>query len=320
MLHYLEKKILNGKDIAFEEALSLINLQDDEIYELIHTAWRITRSFSVSGVDLCSIINAKSGHCSEDCKFCAQSCHYQTEIDTYPLLHESKVLEQAREIEKSGVNRFALVTSGRGPSKLEFDKIISIFKVLKKETKLELCASLGIINEEQARQLIMAGVSIYHHNLETCRNYFPFICTTHSYDERVNTILAVKKAGMRVCSGGIFSIGESWENRVELAFELKELGVDSVPINILNPIKGTPFEHLQPMKPLDILKSIAIFRLVLPKTRLRLAGGRASGLRDLQPMAFQAGVNALLVGNYLTTSGRSVVEDIQMLSDLGVGI
>jgi biotin synthase len=318
LLRDLEKKILGGTDITFEEALPLVDVQGDEIYELIHIAWKITRRFSGAEVDLCSIINAKSGHCLEDCKFCAQSGHYQTDIVTYPLLDESKTLEQAREIEQSGANRFSLVTSGRGPSKREFAQIVSIYETLKRETRLELCASLGVIDGEQAKQLAMAGVTMYHHNLETCRDFFPSICSTHSYDDRVNTIVVVKEAGMRVCSGGILSMGESWRNRVEFAFELRELGVDSVPINILNPIEGTPFAHLTTMKPLDVLKSIAIFRLVLPKAKLRLAGGRASALRNLQPLAFQAGVNALLVGNYLTTGGRSVAEDLQMLTDLEI--
>ncbi|NPV93002.1 MAG: biotin synthase BioB [Firmicutes bacterium] len=318
MLQDLPKRILDGAEISFEEALELTELSGDEVYDLIHAAWKVTRGLSGAEVDLCSIINAKSGRCSEDCRFCAQSGRYHTGIETYPLLDASRVLEQAREIEQSGAHRFSLVISGRGPSRSEFDRIISIYETLKSETRLNLCASLGVIDKEQARRLAAAGVTMYHHNLETCRSFFPSICSSHTYDDRVATVEAVKKAGMRVCCGGILSMGESWRHRVEFAFELKELGVDSVPINILNPIEGTPFEHLQPMSPLDTLKSIAIFRLALPKTRLRLAGGRAAALRDTLPLALQAGINAMLVGNYLTTAGRSVAEDVQMLSDLGL--
>ena len=317
MLRYLEQKLMDGSCISFEEALPLLDLQGDDIYELVHAAWRVTRRFAGPEVDLCSIINAKSGRCSEDCRFCAQSGHYQTGIETYPLLDEAEVLRKAKEIEDSGANRFSLVISGRGPSSREFELILHIYQTLQRETRLELCASLGVIDQGQARQLADVGVSMYHHNLETCRRYYPSICTTHDYDDRVKTVLAVKAAGMRVCSGGILFMGETWRDRLELAFELRGLGVDSVPVNFLNPIDGTPLAGIDPIQPLEALKALAIFRLVLPKTKIRLAGGRADALRNLQPLAFQAGVNAMLVGNYLTTAGRSVAEDIQMLSDLG---
>lgn len=318
MLSQLTEKILAGNEISFAEALSLTGLPADQTYELIHTAWRITRRLSLPGVELCSIINAKSGHCSEDCRFCAQSGRYRTDINTYPLLAESRVLESAREMESLGVKRFSLVISGRGPSRSDFSKVLKILRAIKRETGLTLCASLGIIDQEQAEQLAEAGVATYHHNLETSRSHFPSICTTHSYQERIDTIRAARSAGLEICCGGILFMGESWKDRVEFAFELKELQVDSVPLNILNPIKGTPLENLEPANPLDVLKAIAIFRIIMPRTRLRLAGGREPALRDLQPLAVPAGINGLMVGNYLTTSGRSIADDIQMLSDLGV--
>jgi len=320
VLNKLKDKILAGNQISAAEALSLTALSGSQVYELLHVAWQVTDHFFGTSVDLCSIINAKSGRCSEDCQFCAQSGHFQTEAEVYPLLNLEKILARAQEMEAAGANRFSLVISGRDPAQADFIRILEIFQALKKETGLGLCASLGIINEEQAAQLAAAGATTYHHNLETCRNYFPFICTTHTYDERVQTIQAARKAGLRVCSGGILSLGESWANRVELAFELRELQVDSVPLNILNPLKGTPLAHLKPMNPFEVLKAIAIFRLILPQTELRLCGGRGPALRSLQPLAFPAGINALLVGNYLTTTGGTVAEDVQTLTDLGLKV
>lgn len=320
MVNKLKDKILAGDQITPAEAMPLTALSGSQVYELLHVAWQVTDHFLGASVDLCSIINAKSGRCSEDCQFCAQSGHFQTEADDYPLLDLEKILGRAQEMEAAGANRFSLVISGRGPDQADFMHILEIFRVLKRETGLGLCASLGIINEEQAAQLAAVGVTIYHHNLETGRNYFPFICTTHTYDERVQTIQAARKAGLRVCSGGILSLGESWADRVELAFELRELQVDSIPLNILNPLKGTPLAHLKPMKPLEVLKTIAIFRLMLPQAELRLCGGREPALRSLQPLAFSAGINALLVGNYLTTAGRTVTEDVQTLTDLGLKV
>ncbi|NLK51582.1 MAG: biotin synthase BioB [Syntrophomonadaceae bacterium] len=320
MVNKLKDKILAGDQITPAEAMPLTALSGSQVYELLHVAWQVTDHFLGASVDLCSIINAKSGRCSEDCQFCAQSSYFQTEVDDYPLLDLEKILDRAQEMEAAGANRFSLVISGRGPDQADFTRILKIFRVLKRETGLGLCASLGIINEEQAAQLAEVGVTTYHHNLETGRSYFPFICTTHTYDERVQTIQAARKAGLHVCSGGILSLGESWANRVELAFELRELQVDSVPLNILNPLKGTPLAHLKPMKPLEVLKTIAIFRLILPQTELRLCGGREPALRSLQPLAFSAGINALLVGNYLTTAGRTVTEDVQTLIDLGLKV
>ncbi|MDH7479914.1 MAG: biotin synthase BioB, partial [Syntrophomonadaceae bacterium] len=267
MLSQLTEKILAGDEVSFAEALSLTDLPADQAYELIHAAWRITRKFARPGVELCSIINARSGHCPEDCRFCAQSGRYRTDIQTYPLLAESRVLEPAREMESLGVKRFSLVISGRGPSRSDFPEVLKILRALKRETGLTLCASLGIIDPEQAEQLAAAGVTTYHHNLETSRSHFPSVCTTHSYQERIDTIRAARSAGLEICCGGILFIGESWKDRVEFAFELKELGVDSVPLNILTPIKGTPLENLEPANPLEVLKAITIFRIILPRAR-----------------------------------------------------
>lgn len=318
MLTELEGKVFSGKPVTIEEAMQLTSLQGCEVLDLIHAAWRITRQFSPPGIDLCSIINAKSGLCSEDCRFCAQSAHYATAINSYSSLAPAKILEQAQAVELSGADRLALVASGRGPNDRDLDLFLDLFCMLKRETGLNLCASLGIITAQQAKRLVEAGVTTYHHNLESSRSFFPAVCTTHNYEDRVATIRAAQEAGMQVCSGGILGLGESWHQRLELADELRMLGISSIPINILNPIPGTPLEQRSFLPPLEILKAFAIFRFILPGARLRMAGGRFPALHDLQPMIFQAGINALLIGDYLTTSGRSVAQDLTLLTDLGL--
>ena len=223
-------------------------------------------------------------------------------------------------MEAEGAKRYALVTSGRGISEEDFVKALDIYRSLTKETNLKLCASLGIINEDMARRLREAGVTRYHHNLETSESYFPHICTTHSYQDRVNTIKACQASDLEVCSGGIISLGETMGQRLEMAFTLRDLKVKSVPINILNPIAGTALENQSMLSPLEILQTIAIYRFILPEARLRFAGGRETALRNLQAMGYLAGINATLVGSYLTTSGRTVAEDIQMILDMGLEV
>lgn len=320
MLNDIRGKILKGGSITFEEAVALSRLKGHELFELLSCANNIREHFMGNKVDLCSILNVKSGKCSENCKYCAQSAHYFTGIDEYELMDEEAIIRKALEVQDTGAKRFSLVSSGRSLSDKDFDIVIKIYKSLRKVLKIDLCASHGIINYEQAVRLKDAGVSMYHHNLETSRSYFDNICTTHTYDERVGTIKAVQKAGMRVCCGGILSMGESMEQRIELAFAIRELGVDSVPINILNPIKGTPLENQSIDEPMELLKTIALFRLILPNVYLRFAGGRAQGLRDLQPLGYMAGINSSLVGNYLTTIGKNVEEDLQIIKDMGLEI
>lgn len=318
MFSDLVDRVKSGGEITRDEALALGELAGDRLNELFLAALRLTRHFHGNRVDLCSIMNAKSGRCSEDCVFCAQSGHYYTGVPTYPLLSKEAILERALEMETKGAQRFSLVTSGRGILGGDFEKVLDIYKTLREKTGLSLCASLGIIDYEKALRLKEAGVTMYHHNIETSRSYYPKICTTHSFDERVETIRFAKDAGLGICSGGIIGLGENWEQRVEMAFQLKELRAASVPVNILTSIEGTPLWGKPAPAPLAILRTAAMFRLVLPGAVLRLAGGREAALRDLQAAALMAGVNGLMVGNYLTTGGRRVEDDLQMLKDLGL--
>lgn len=317
MLETIKEKITSGLPIDRGEAFNLNQLKGKKIYELITLAGGVTRqSFSGNEVDLCSIINARSGSCSENCAFCAQSAHHNTAVQTYPMLQPDKILRTAIKVEESGVKRFSIVTSGRGISDRDLETVLETLARLRRETDLSLCASLGIINENQANMLVEAGLSSYHHNLETCSDYFKWICTTHTFEERVQTIKNAQKAGLRVCAGGILGLGESPRHQVEMAFELHELNIDSVPLNFLNPIPGTPLQCQGALSPLQILRAIAVFRLILPGAVIRLCGGRKEGLRRLQPLAFLAGANGLMVGDYLTTHGCDIQEDFQMLRDL----
>ncbi|MDF9408076.1 MAG: Biotin synthase [Pelotomaculum sp. PtaB.Bin013] len=320
MFDELVEKIKSGGEITFDEALAMGELTGERLNELFLAALLVTRHLHGNRVDLCSIMNVKSGRCSEDCIFCAQSGHYRTDIDVYSLLSEEEILEQALEMEAEGARRFSLVTSGKGILNSDFDKILAIFEILREKTSLNLCASLGIINYDQAVLLKKAGVTRYHHNIETSRSFYAKICTTHLFNERVETIRAAGKAGLEICAGGIIGLGESWRQRVEMAFKLKELHVTSVPVNILTPIKGTPLWGSHVPAPLEVLQTLAMFRMVLPGAVIRLAGGREAALRDLQSTALLAGVNGLMVGNYLTTSGRGIEHDLQMIKDLEIEI
>jgi biotin synthase len=318
LINQLEEKVLAGQDISREEARELGKLSGSDLYYLYAAAGRIRDQQAGCIVDLCSIMNAKSGQCSEDCKYCPQSAHHQTGVDVYGLLGEEAILERARLLEAEGACWFSLVTSGRGINADDLTKILAIFRRLGQETKLKLCASLGTIDAGTARKLKEAGVRRYHHNLESSASYFPSICTTHTYEERIETIKACQSAGLEVCSGGILSMGETMDQRLEMAFALKELGIRSVPLNILNPIEGTALEKQKVISPMEILQTIAIYRFILPKVELRFAGGREKALRNLQALGYLAGINATLVGSYLTASGRTVAEDIQMIQDMGL--
>ena len=319
-INRLEEKVLVGQEITQEEAEELGKLAGSDLYQLFAAASRIRDLRAGKKVDLCAIINAKSGACSENCQYCAQSVHHQTDVHVYELLDEEPIIARALQMEAEGAKRYALVTSGRGIHEEDFVKALGIYRRLARETSLKLCASLGIITEDMARRLREAGVTRYHHNLETSESYFPHICTTHSYQDRINTIKACQTADLDVCSGGIISLGETMGQRVEMAFALRKLKVQSVPLNILSPIIGTPLESQRVLPPLEILQTIAIYRFILPQARLRFAGGRESALRNLQAMGYLAGINATLVGSYLTTSGCTVAEDIQMILDMGLEV
>lgn len=311
-------KVLNGEEITVEEANQLINVSDDDTMILLAMADKIRQKFNNDEVDACAIINARSGRCSENCKFCSQSVHYKTKALEYPLKSVEEIVVAARKAKEAGAIRFSIVTSGRGQGKEDdFENILKAVKAIKEEVKMEVCTSLGILTYEQALQLKEVGITRYHSNLEAAPSYYPNICTTHTYQDKMSTIENAKKAGIRVCSGGILGLGETPEQRVEMAFELKRLNISSVPLNLLNAIVGTPFENNRKLTALEILRTFAVYRFILPKALIRTAGGREVNLRDLQALALNGGMNGIMVGNYLTTAGRPAEADKVMINDLG---
>ena len=315
-----EDKVMNGIDITYEESLKLSKVEsEEELKALYASANKIRERFCGNQVDLCSIMNAKSGNCSEDCKFCAQSSHYDTEVEVYDLVSKKEAIDLAKETEDEGVNRFSLVTSGKGISEKDFESVVEIYEDLNNSVKINLCASLGILGKDQFDRLKQSGITMYHHNLETSRDYYKEICTTHKYEDRIETINHAKSVGMAVCSGGIIGMGESLEDRIKLAFELKNLGVKSIPINVLNSVKGTPLENVDHLSQAEILKTVSIFRLVNPKSFIRLAGGR-NMIDDFGKACFNAGANATITGNYLTTSGNKICDDKMMINSLNLQI
>lgn len=312
----LENKVYVGENISYYEAVRLSEIDNEHINELFRAADKIRDKFNGNIVNLCSIINAKCGSCSEDCKFCAQSAHYKTNIEEHEIVSIDQVLDLAKENQHCGVNRFSLVTSGRGINGQDFQKVIKIYEELKNEVSMDLCASLGILDYEQLLTLRETGVNMYHHNLETSKDYYEKICTTHSYDERIETINNARRAGLQVCSGGIIGMGEDMKDRIKLAIQLRELEVTSIPINILNPIKGTPLQDMKRLNEEEILKTIAIFRFINPRAYIRLAGGR-NLIKNFGRKCFTVGANATISGNYLTTSGNKILDDINMIKELG---
>jgi len=317
----LGQKVLAGGELTREEGLWLFSLEDSaDIYDLMAWANRVREHFKGNKVHLCSIVNIKAGGCGEDCKFCAQSALYDTNSPRYGLVDSAAVIKAAEEARKNSVTGLGIVAAWRGIGEgRALDEVCDCLEELKKSGKARPDASLGIIRTQAvADRLRSAGLECYNHNLETSRTFFPKICSTHTYDERLQTIKYLKKAGVQICSGGILGMGETRADRCELAFALKELDVDFVPVNILNPVAGTPFADLPPLPPLEVLKTIACFRLILPTQEIMIAGGRVVNLRDLQCMIFMAGASALMVGNYLTTVNQPVEKDLQMLKDLGL--
>jgi len=306
-------------NIDREEALYLAGATDSDMLELFVLASRAKVKRSGNRIDLCSIINAKSGACPEDCSFCAQSSHSKSRVHVYPLIDEDAVLNAARAARKYGVRRFCTVTSGRAPSDGELDKICRFTSAIR-DAGLLPCATLGMLRAEQLKRLQDAGLNRYHHNLETSEAFFSEICTTHTYTEKIRTIEAAKSLGLSVCSGGIFGMGETWEDRIEMAFALRDIGVDSVPINFFTPVSGTSLGGRALLEPLDALKIIAIYRLILPQSEIRICGGRPATLRDLNSLIFLAGADGLLLGDYLTTKGRRPEDDLRMIRDMGLEI
>ncbi len=310
-----------GGQLNREEALFLFQLEASaDIYDLLSWANRVRENFKGNKIHLCSIVNAKAGACSENCSFCAQSSFYQTGSPKYGFVDPEPVAEAAVEANKNGVTAVGLVAAWKGLNEGPMlDEVCARITEMKAGGKTRPDASLGIIKSQKvADRLKEAGLECYGHNLESSRRFFPKTCTTHTFDDRLQTIGYLKKAGIKICSGGIIGMGETRADRCDLAFTLKEIGANVVPVNILNPIPGTPFEKNTPLPPLEVLKTIACFRLILPRQEIMVAGGRSVNLRDMQSMVFMAGASALMVGNYLTTLNQPVEKDLQMLKDLGL--
>jgi len=317
----LGERVLAGGLISRAEALELFALERPaDIFDLLSWANRIREKFKGNKIHLCSIVNAKAGACSENCRFCAQSSFYQTGSPKYGFVDPEPVAEAADEANRNGVTAVGLVAAWKGLTEGPMlDEVCARVRELKATGKTRPDVSLGIIKSQRvADRLKEAGVECYGHNLESSRRFFPQTCSTHTYDDRLETIGYLKNAGIKICSGGIIGMGEAREDRCDLAFALKDLGANVVPVNILNPIPGTPFEKNDPLPVLEILKTIACFRFILPRQEIMIAGGRTVNLRDAQSLIFMAGASALMVGNYLTTLNQPVEKDLQMLKDLGL--
>lgn len=310
----LKRKVLKGDTVSREEALSLSSAP---LNELTCAADEIRQAFCQNGFDLCTIINGKCGRCSEDCKYCAQSVHYQASgLESYPLLSTEELLKGAKYNEQRGVLRYSIVTSGRRLSDSEVEKVCESIRAIKKETSIEICVSFGLLGEAQFRKLKEAGASRVHCNLESSARYFPEVCTTHTYEEKLETLKAAKRAGLSICSGGILGLGETIEDRIDMVITARELGVTSIPMNLLNPIPGTPYEHNQPLSNEEACRCAAIFRFLIPNASIRLAGGRGL-LGDKGKACFQSGANAAISGDMLTTAGITVETDQALIKELG---
>lgn len=310
----LKQKIYHGGVISKEEALML---SEAPLRELTKAADEIRQRSCQNGFDLCTIINGKCGRCPEDCKYCAQSAHYHAVCpESYPLLSTEELVKDAKKNEEKGVLRYSIVTSGKRLSDQEVDQVCKSIRAIKKETSIQICVSFGLLKEEQFQKLKEAGVSRVHCNLESSARYFKEICTTHTYEEKIETLQAAKRAGLSICSGGILGLGESMEDRIDMVLTARDLGVTSIPMNLLNPIPGTPYEHNRPLDNDEACRCAAIFRFLIPSASIRLAGGRGL-LEDKGKACFQSGANAAISGDMLTTAGITVETDQQLLKELG---
>lgn len=309
----LAQKVLDGYQVTREEALWLY---EQPLKELSSWANKIREYFCSNGFDICTIINAKSGRCSENCRFCSQSIHSHTASAVYPLLSTEKIVEQAKQDAAQGVLRFSIVTSGKRLTNREVLKICEAVKAIKAVCNISVCVSLGLLKQEQFAWLKEAGVERVHNNLETSERYFPSVCTTHTFADKIAAIRAAQAAGLPVCSGGIMGLGESVEDRIDMALSLRKLGVKSIPVNMLNAIEGTPFEGNKRLSPEDLQRIVAVYRFMLPQASIRLAGGRGL-LGDKGEACFKSGANATISGDMLTTAGITVATDMQLLKELG---
>jgi len=284
--------------------------------ELFRMADDIRREHAGKRFELCSITNAKSGLCGEDCKFCAQSARYKTEITSYPLKDKETLLKEAGRAKALGAVRFGIVTSGNRLRREETESVADAVRAIRRRVRIEVCASLGSLAEDELRYLKEAGLTVYHHNIETSPRYYPQVVSTHEFRQRLETIESAMRAGLKVCSGGILGMGETERDRIEMAYILKELAVDSVPLNILVPIKGTPLEHAEGISPFEVLRTIAIFRLILKDKSIKIAAGRENNLADYQALAFLAGADGMLIGGYLTRRGREASRDRELVGNI----
>lgn len=315
---HCKQKVLSGLKITAKEANLLINISNESLQFLSNAANEITRAFKGNIVDVETLINAKKGTCPEDCSFCSQSAFYKTGIDTYKLLPTQVIVENAKKAKNEGAKSFCLVCAWRGPSEKDFEQICKIIKKVKEEVGIEINCSLGFINEIMAMRLKELGVKRYNHNLEAARSFFSKICSTHTYQDRIGTAMTVKKTGLELCCGGIIGMGESRMQRLELGLDLAELSPEECPINILVPQKGTPLELQTKLSLGEILRTIALFRFLMPKTILKIAGGREIHLANNQEKALLGGANGIITGGYLTIGGNAAKEDFQMIARIGL--
>ncbi|PHV69330.1 biotin synthase BioB [Sporanaerobium hydrogeniformans] len=309
----LKEQIKNGYLLTKKEALELSTAP---LKELCTAANEIRLHFCGNAFDICTIINGKSGKCSENCKFCAQSAFYPTTLEEYPLLSQETIVEHAKYNDERGVLRYSIVTSGKKLSNTEVDHVCEAALAIKKESKINLCASLGLLDEEQFRKIKAAGITRIHNNLETSKRYFSKVCTTHTFEDKIKAIHEAQRAGLNVCSGGIMGLGETMEDRIDMVLTIRELGIRSIPVNMLNAIAGTPFEHLPRLTNEDMCRIVALFRFLVPNASIRLAGGRGL-LEDKGKACFLSGANAAISGDMLTTAGITIEQDMRLLKELG---
>ena len=314
--------VLAGRLLDADQADTLARIDGDELYDLFYWANAVRTKHFGRSVTFCSIAAGKVGACSEDCRFCAQSARYATHVAAEPRATTDQLVEAARQGSAGGAKWFGIVNSGRAAGRADIDQVAAAVPRIAAAGLKDIapCASLGCLTREQAVQLRQAGLTRYHHNIETSRRFFPQIVTTHTFDERIETLRNARSAGMEICSGGIFNLGETWADRIDMALTLRDLAVDMVPMNFLNPIPGTPLENRPAMAPLDVLKTITLFRLLMPTTSLKMAGGREVNLRELQSWMYYCGATSCMVGNYLTTCGRPGAVDRQLVADLGLTV
>ena len=311
----IAEEIIKGRRLNRDEDLGW--LLEAELSELQAGAFLLQKHFRGNHIDLCTIVNGRSGRCSENCKYCAQSAYHHTGVEEYPLMSKEELFRHAKANQEGGANRFSIVTSGRALSGKEFETVLEAYKEMNDTLSIHLCASHGILTEEQLQKLYEAGVRQYHHNIETSKRYFPEICTSHTYDDRIKTIKLAQKAGLNVCSGGIIGMGETWADRVDMAISLSELNIKSIPINSLMAIPGTKLEGMPPLSGDDILRTIALFRFINPEADIRMAAGRKL-MPENGATAFKAGASASITGNMLTTSGTTMKDDLEILKKLGL--